>query len=139
MDRMASLIQQFEILSKKLACSSAVVAWTFLLSLGSGVADPCSPKVLCRFLAEERFISQTGMYRISFTYEGIIHLLFSCVHVTDSRILTTASMAKRRAPTCEQASQSPAMQLQRAMHTFPSFSTRSHVFRGVSLARCELS
>ena len=41
-------------LSTRLACSSAVVAWTFALSLGSREAGPCSPKVLCRFFAEER-------------------------------------------------------------------------------------
>ena len=59
---------------------------------------------------------------------------FYCVHITESCILTHASTTKRRAPTCEQASHSPAMQLQGAMHMFPSFSARNHVFSGVSLA-----
>ena len=44
--------------STKLAYSSAVVAWPFALSLGSGVAGPYSPKVLCCFFAEERSISE---------------------------------------------------------------------------------
>lgn len=51
---MVGLIPQIEMLSTKLACSSAVVAWTFALSLGSRVAGPCSPKVVCYFFAEER-------------------------------------------------------------------------------------
>ena len=44
MERMAGLIPHIEMLSKKLACSSAVVAWTFALSLRSEVADPVHPK-----------------------------------------------------------------------------------------------
>ena len=40
MDGMAGLMSQFEMLSKKKPSFSAVVAWTFALSLGSGVAHP---------------------------------------------------------------------------------------------------
>lgn len=39
------------------------------------------------------------VYGISSTYVGITHFLFSCAQVTESRILTPASKAKRIAST----------------------------------------
>ena len=92
----------------------------------AGVGWVVSPEIrsssLLFFVAEAvKSISLSSAYGTLLTAEGISHLQGTEVQVLALIILTPASTANSTAPTCEQTSPSPAMQLQCPVRTFHLF------------------
>ena len=140
-DKMAGLPSHLLMLKKKLFCSSVVGLIPLFLFTGRSLnvigTFPLSVRRACFCLADDKSISDTGKYGISFTWHGISHLFSDPVQVMEFCILAPVSQANSIAPMWEHASLRPAIRSLWPVRTVSFFFAKIHAFKGVSRALWE--